>query len=119
MNMHFPAANGSIPCETEADLFAALGLADIPPELREDAGEIDAAESGKLPELIQLDDLAGTFHCHTDWSDGSATLAEMAAAARDAQPSIPGDRRPFAIGGLCRRPERSSRSNGSRMGRRS
>ena len=76
--------NGSIPCKTEADLFAALGLADIPPELREDAGEFEAAESGKLPKLIQLDDLAGTFHCHTDWSDGSATLAEMAAAARDA-----------------------------------
>jgi DNA polymerase (family X) len=75
--------NGSISCKTEADLFAALGLADIPPELREDAGEIDAAESGTLPKLIQLDDLAGTFHCHTDWSDGSATLAEMAAAARD------------------------------------
>ena len=73
----------SIACKTEADLFAALGLSYIPPELREDAGEIDAAESGKLPELIQLDDLAGTFHCHTDWSDGSATLAEMAVAARD------------------------------------
>ncbi len=74
---------GSIACRTEADLFAALGLAEIPPELREDAGEFDAAESGKLPKLIRLDDLTGTFHCHTDWSDGSATLAEMAQAARD------------------------------------
>ena len=75
--------NRSIECKTEAELFAALGLADIPPELREDAGEFEAAESGKLPKLIQLDDLAGTFHCHTEWSDGSATLAEMAAAARE------------------------------------
>jgi DNA polymerase (family 10) len=75
---------GPVACRTEADLFAALGLAEIPPELREDAGEIDAAEKGALPELIERADLTGTFHCHTDWSDGSATLAEMAAAARDA-----------------------------------
>ncbi len=74
--------NRSIACQTEADLFAALGLAEIPPELREDAGEIVAAEAGRLPKLIERDDLAGTFHCHTDWSDGSATLAEMAEAAR-------------------------------------
>src|SRR5262249_4030960 len=74
--------NTSIACRTEADLFAALGLAEIPPELREDAGEIDAAEAGTLPKLIERDALAGTFHCHTDWSDGSATLAEMAEAAR-------------------------------------
>jgi DNA polymerase (family X) len=73
----------SIACKTEEDLFAALGLAYIPPELREDAGEFEAAEAGKLPRLIEPGDLAGTFHCHTDWSDGSATLAEMAAAARD------------------------------------
>jgi DNA polymerase (family 10) len=73
---------GSIACKTEADLFAALGLAEIPPELREDAGEFEAAEARTLPQLIERDDLAGTFHCHTDWSDGSATLAEMAEAAR-------------------------------------
>ena len=59
-----------------------LGLADIPPELREDTGEIEAAEAGQLPDLIELADLTGTFHCHTDWSDGGATLAEMAEAAR-------------------------------------
>ena len=73
----------SIPCRTEADLFAALDLAEIPPELREDAGEIDAAAAGRLPKLVDRDDLKGTFHCHTEWSDGSATLAEMAAAARE------------------------------------
>ncbi len=75
--------DGDVPCQTEADVFAALGLADIPPELREDAGEIEAAERGPLPPLVERDDLTGTFHCHTEWSDGSATLAEMAQAARD------------------------------------
>jgi DNA polymerase (family 10) len=75
--------DGPIVCKTEADLFAALGLAYIPPELREDVGEIDAAERGPLPPLVERDDLTGTFHCHTDWSDGGATLAEMAEAARE------------------------------------
>ncbi|MGE3821533.1 MAG: helix-hairpin-helix domain-containing protein, partial [Isosphaeraceae bacterium] len=74
--------DGPIPCATEADVFKALGLAEIPPELREDAGEIDAAERGTLPNLVTLADLTGTFHCHTDWSDGAATLSEMAEAAR-------------------------------------
>lgn len=71
-----------IRCRDEADLFAALDLADIPPELREDQGEIDAAEKGTLPQLVELVDLTGTFHCHTDWSDGGATLEEMAEGAR-------------------------------------
>ncbi|MFI5456999.1 MAG: DNA polymerase/3'-5' exonuclease PolX [Isosphaerales bacterium] len=74
--------DGPIPCRTEAELFRVLGLAEIPPELREDHGEIDIAEKGGLPVLIEPADLTGTFHCHTDWSDGSATLAEMAEAAR-------------------------------------
>ena len=74
---------GDVPCKTEADVFKAPGLADIPPELREDSGEIEAAEAGKLPDLIEFGDLTGTFHCHTDWSDGAATLDEMAKAARD------------------------------------
>ncbi len=73
---------GPIPCETEANVFGALGLAEIPPELREDSGEFDLAEKGELPVLIEPGDLTGTFHCHSDWSDGSATLAEMAEAAR-------------------------------------
>lgn len=76
--------SGPIPCATEADLFEALGLAYIPPELREDLGEIAAAESGPIPRLIERADLTGTFHCHTDWSDGGATLAEMAEAAHAA-----------------------------------
>ena len=76
--------DGPIPCRTEADLFRALGLAEIPPELREDAGEFVLAAAGALPRLILRSDLTGTFHCHTDWSDGVATLEEMADAARAA-----------------------------------
>jgi DNA polymerase (family X) len=75
-------ADGPVACETEADLFGALELAEIPPELREDYGEIEAAAAGALPSLVELADLTGTFHCHSDWSDGGATLAEMAAAAQ-------------------------------------
>jgi DNA polymerase (family 10) len=75
---------GPIACPTEDDLFAALRLAPIPPELREGRGEIEAAANGALPELLTRADLTGTFHCHTDWSDGGATLEEMAEAARAA-----------------------------------
>jgi DNA polymerase (family 10) len=75
-----PAAEaGSI--RTEAELFARLGLHPIPPELREGLGEIEAAERGELPRLVELADLRGAFHCHTTASDGHNTLAEMAAAA--------------------------------------
>jgi len=74
--------DGPVPCATEAELFKALGLHDIPPELREDTGEIELAEKGPIPALVELGDLKGTFHCHTDWSDGAATLQEMAEATR-------------------------------------
>jgi DNA polymerase (family 10) len=67
--------------KTEEDLFKALGLHFIPPELREGLGEIEAAESGALPELVRLEDLRGAFHNHTTASDGRNTLAEMTAAA--------------------------------------
>ena len=67
----------------EADIYRALGLAWIPPELREDRGELAAAEQGKLPRLVELHNLRGTFHCHTTASDGRATLEEMAAAAQE------------------------------------
>lgn len=66
---------------TEKDLFAALGLHFIPPELREGMGEIEAAEQGELPRLVEHGDLRGAFHNHTTASDGRNTLAEMAAAA--------------------------------------
>jgi DNA polymerase (family X) len=74
--------SGPTPCATEAGLFAALGLHEIPPELREDVGELEMAAAGPIPRLVESGDLTGTFHCHTDWSDGAATLAEMAEAAR-------------------------------------
>jgi DNA polymerase (family 10) len=69
------------PVRTEAELFARLGLQEIPPELREGAGEIEAAERGELPRLVEVADLRGAFHNHTNASDGHNTLAEMAAAA--------------------------------------
>lgn len=67
--------------ETEEDLFKALGLRFIPPALREGQGEIEAAEQGELPQLLELSDLRGAFHNHTTASDGRNTLAEMTAAA--------------------------------------
>lgn len=67
--------------QTEADLYRALGLVYIPPELRENHGEIEAAEKGELPILIELQNLRGTFHTHTIESDGHNTLEEMADAA--------------------------------------
>ncbi len=67
--------------ETEQSVYEALGLPWIAPELREDRGEIEAARDGRLPKLIDLEDLAGDLHVHSTWSDGVATIAEMAAAA--------------------------------------
>ncbi len=67
--------------ETEEEIYQALGLAWIPPELRENQGEIEAAESGKLPQLVELGDIRGDLHMHTRESDGRATLEEMAEAA--------------------------------------
>jgi DNA polymerase (family 10) len=68
---------------TEADLYGALGLAYIPPELRENHGEIEAAEKGELPKLVELVNLRGTFHNHTNETDGHNTLQEMADAAQE------------------------------------
>lgn len=73
----------SIPCKTEQDLYRALGLDYVEPELREDMGEIEAAETGTLPKLIELSNLRGTFHCHTTWSDGIESVEAMARAALD------------------------------------
>jgi len=68
--------------KSETELFAALGLHPIPPELREGLGEIEAAEKHALPRLVESADLRGAFHNHTTASDGRNTLAEMAAAAQ-------------------------------------
>ncbi len=67
----------------EAEVYERLGLSYIPPELREGLGEIEQARAGRVPLLVELDELTGTFHCHTTYSDGKATLEEMAAAARE------------------------------------
>ncbi|HVR06098.1 MAG TPA: DNA polymerase/3'-5' exonuclease PolX [Solirubrobacteraceae bacterium] len=70
-------------CATEAEVYELLGLPWIAPELREDRGELEAAARGELPRLIELGDIRGDLHCHTVASDGRATIAEMARAARD------------------------------------
>jgi DNA polymerase (family 10) len=67
----------------EADIYRALDLDPVEPELREDRGEIDAAEKRKLPHLIEWSNLRGTFHNHTTASDGRATLEDMVAAAKE------------------------------------
>jgi DNA polymerase (family 10) len=67
---------------TEAELYQSLGLAWIPPELRENLGEIDAARDGRLPRLVTVEDIVGDLHVHTTASDGRASLAEMARAAQ-------------------------------------
>jgi DNA polymerase (family X) len=71
-------------CATEAQVYSLLGLEYIEPELRENRGELEAAAAGTLPELIELGDLRGDLHCHTTASDGTASIEEMAQAARDA-----------------------------------
>jgi DNA polymerase (family 10) len=67
----------------EEAIYESAGLAWIPLELREGRGEIEAAESGSLPDLIETVDLRGVLHCHSEYSDGSKTIAEMADAARE------------------------------------
>jgi len=73
----------SIHCKNEEEIFEKLLLPFIPPELREDMGEIEAAEQGRLPKLIEGGEIKGIIHVHTDYSDGSNTIEEMAIAARD------------------------------------
>lgn len=68
-----------VPCRTEADIFEALGLPFIAPELREDLGEFDAP---KLPRLLEIRDLRGLIHCHTTWSDGVDPLEQMVQRAQ-------------------------------------
>jgi DNA polymerase (family X) len=67
----------------EAELYRALELDFVPPELRENSGEIEAAAEGRLPRLLEPENLRGTFHCHTSASDGRNSLEEMAAAAQE------------------------------------
>jgi DNA polymerase (family X) len=77
-----PEGSRKVPIDSEAALYASLGLQYVPPELREDAGEIEAAQARTVPEdLVTLADIRGFVHCHTVWSDGRATVEEMARAA--------------------------------------
>jgi DNA polymerase (family 10) len=69
------------PVATEEELYARLDLPYIPPELREDAGEIEAAQKGALPDLIETRDVRGDLHVHTNYSDGKGTIESMAEAA--------------------------------------
>ncbi len=69
-------------CRDESDIYAALGLQYIPPELRENMGEFEAAEKNALPVLVDERDIKGTFHCHSTYSDGVNTIQQMVAAAR-------------------------------------
>lgn len=69
------------PVANEEELYARLDLAYIPPELREDAGEIEAAERGTLPSLVEVSDVRGDLHVHTNYSDGRGTIESMAEAA--------------------------------------
>ncbi|HEY7327507.1 MAG TPA: DNA polymerase/3'-5' exonuclease PolX [Gemmataceae bacterium] len=71
-----------ISCRDEADIFRALDLAYIPPEMRENTGEIDAAAGGEMPNLVEADDIQGVFHNHTSYSDGHNSVEEMALAAQ-------------------------------------
>jgi DNA polymerase (family 10) len=68
-----------VACATEEEIYSALELTYVPPELREDHGEFEAAEQGKLPRLLEWTDLKGALHNHSNWSDGHNTLEEIAA----------------------------------------
>jgi DNA polymerase (family 10) len=68
---------------TEEEMYAAVGLPWMPPELREDQGELDAAREGKLPALIELSDIRGDLQMHSTWSDGHHTIEQMARAAKE------------------------------------
>ncbi len=69
-------------CATEEEVYATVGLPWIAPELREDSGEIEAAQTGKLPKLITIEDIQADLHMHTTWSDGTLSVRQMAEEAR-------------------------------------
>ncbi len=72
-----------IPCKDETDIYAALGMEYVEPELREDMGEIEAAARHKLPKLLQASDIRGILHAHSTWSDGQNSIREMAEACME------------------------------------
>ncbi len=76
------AGNRRIAGATEEGIYEKLGLAFVPPELREDRGEVALAKSNQLPRLVSLSDIRGDLHVHSDWTDGTATIEAMAEGAR-------------------------------------
>ncbi len=72
-----------VSCQTEEDIYVELGLAYVPPELREDHGEFEAAEAGRIPKLIEWTDLRGSLHNHSTWSDGHEPVEEIVEQARE------------------------------------
>jgi DNA polymerase (family 10) len=76
------AGERSIPCQGEDDIYRALGLSFIPPELREGRGEVEAAAEGRLPDLLNADEIKGAFHVHTATSDGSNTISSLSKEAQ-------------------------------------
>jgi DNA polymerase (family 10) len=76
-----PGSGRPVRIADEAALYRAAGLAYVPPELREAAGELEAAERGEIPALVEYADIRGVLHCHSNFSDGSATIEEMARGA--------------------------------------
>jgi DNA polymerase (family X) len=76
-----PAPENLVPCTNETEIYAALGLDYIEPEMREDTGEIEAAARHQLPTLVQVSDLKGVLHVHSTWSDGHNSIREMVEAA--------------------------------------
>src|SRR5262249_5149677 len=67
---------------TEEEIYKKLGLAFIPPEMREDRGEVALAAAGRLPRLVAVEDMRGDLHVHSDWTDGTAPIEAMAESAR-------------------------------------
>jgi DNA polymerase (family X) len=76
-------SGGSEAFTTEEEVYERLGMQYVPPELRENRGELEAARAGKLPDLVELGDIRGDLHMHTTLSDGHASVEEMASAARE------------------------------------
>jgi DNA polymerase (family 10) len=81
--VHRVEDGSKVPIKDEADIYRLLGMQYVPPELREDRGELEAALEGRLPrDLVSFEDVQGVVHCHSTWSDGKNSLEEMALAAK-------------------------------------
>ena len=89
----------SVAGATEESVYAAVGLPWIPPELRENRGEFEAARAGRLPKLVELADLKGDLHAHTKATDGRNTIQGNGGGGAQARVRIPGDHRPLPTSG--------------------